>query len=346
MKQTKQSNWIKWRWPILIILLLGLYFTPLPYYYSQPGDALVLDDVISVDGASEEAGGSFMLTTIRMGKANPIFYAWAQFSPYRILHPESQLRFEDETDEEYQHRQLMMMTDSQEVAKIVAYEQANKEVSYEYFGVLVTVLIEGMPAIEVLEQGDRIQQVNGESIRTADELIERLTGYEKGDNVTLTIEREGELMEVTVGFSHFPEEMNAPSDRVGIGIQAPVTDREVTFNPEVHIDTSQIGGPSAGLMFSLEIYDQLTEGNLTKGYLVAGTGTIREDGTVGRIGGAAQKVVAADRAGADYFLAPFEDGADDSNYNEAVLAAEDIGTDMEIIPINRFEEAIEFLESL
>jgi Lon-like protease len=346
MNQKNQSRWIKWRWPLLLIVILGLYLFQLPYYYSQPGDALVLDDVITVEGADEETDGSFMLTTIRMGKANLFFYAWAQFSPYRILHPESQLRFENETDEDYQHRQLMMMTDSQEVAKIVAYEQADKQVSYQYFGVLVTTLIEGMPANEVLEIGDRIKAVNGVSINTAEELIDLLAGYSKGETVKLEIERNDETTIITVGFSSFPEEMNAPSDRVGIGIQAPVTDREVTFDPEVHIDTSQIGGPSAGLMFSLEIYDQLTDGNLTKGNLVAGTGTIREDGTVGRIGGAGQKVVAADRAGASYFLAPFEDGAANSNYEEALVAAEDIGTEMEIIPINNFEEAIAFLDSL
>ncbi|WP_100373311.1 SepM family pheromone-processing serine protease [Bacillus sp. FJAT-45037] len=346
MNQKSQSKWIRFRWPILIIILLALYFIQLPYYYSQPGDALSLDDVIEVEGATTDGEGALMLTTIRMGKANPIFYAWAQLSPYRVLHPEGQIRFENETDEDYEHRQLMMMNDSQEVAKIVAYEHANKSVSYEYFGVLVTSLIEGMPAYEVLKVGDRIQAVNGDSIQTAEQLIELLAGYIEGDTVELELERDDEMMGVSVGFSPFPAEMNAPSDRVGIGIQAPVTDRHVTFDPPVHIDTSKIGGPSAGLMFSLEIYDQLLEEDLTNGYNIAGTGTIREDGTVGRIGGAGQKVVAADRAGASYFLAPHEEGAEDSNYNEAVLAAEDIGTDMLIIPIDRFEDAVAFLESL
>ena len=80
------------------------------------------------------------------------------------------------------------------------------------------------------------------------------------------------------------------------------------------MNTEEIGGPSAGFMFSLEIYNQLTKEDLTKGYEIAGTGTISPDGTVGRIGGIEQKIIAADKAGADIFLAPNENGEKDSNY--------------------------------
>ncbi len=336
---------IKKRWIVLIITLLFLHFFQLPYYYSQPGGALVLEDVISVENGYEEKG-SFMLTTVQMGKANLFFYVWAHLSPYRALFPEEQLRYEGETEDEYHHRQIMAMTSSQETAKIVAYERAGKPVDYEYKGVLVTTLIEGMPAAEILQPGDHIIELEGEQVQTAEQLIERLQGKTISDTVELTVNRDGQLQAYEIGFSTFPEAFNAPADRVGIGISAPITDRDVTFDPPVEIDTDQIGGPSAGLMFSLEIYNQLVAEDLTKGYKIAGTGTINEDGSVGRIGGAGQKVVAADRAGAAYFLAPNEDGAPDSNYQEALAAAEDIGTDMEIIPIDSFDEALAFLESL
>lgn len=87
----------------------------------------------------------------------------------------------------------------------------------------------------------------------------------------------------------------------GIGIVL-VEDKDVKTNPEVKINTEQIGGPSAGLMFSLEIYNQLVEEDITKGYRIAGTGMISSDGTVGPIGGIEQKIVAADREGAEIFL--------------------------------------------
>ncbi|GAE33838.1 SepM family pheromone-processing serine protease [Halalkalibacter akibai] len=337
---------IKKRWIFLVIAFLFLHFYQLPYYYSQPGGAKVLDEVISVEGGSDEENGTFMLTTVSMGKANLFFYAWAHLSPYRILYPEEQIRYQGETDEDYQHRQLMAMSGSQEVASIVAYEKAGRSIQYDYKGVLVTSIIEGMPAHELLKVGDHILAVDGVEVLTANQLIEFLQGKSEEDTVELSVLRENNLEQVEIGFSAFPEEMNVEEGRVGIGISAPITDREVTFDPPVNIDTSQIGGPSAGLMFSLEMYNQLTESDITKGYDIAGTGTINEEGIVGRIGGASQKVVAADKAGADYFFAPNEGGIEGSNYQEALEAAEDIGTKMKVIPIDHFDDAIAFLESL
>lgn len=337
---------IKKRWIFLIIAFVFLHFYQLPFYYSQPGGAKVLDNVIDVEGGFKEEAGSFMLTTVQMGKANLFFYVWAQLSPYRLLYPEEQIRYEGETDEDYQHRQLMAMTGSQEVASIVAYEKAGKSIDFDYKGVLVTSIIEGMPASTVLQRGDHIVGIDGIEILTSEQLIEFLQEMDETDTVELSVIRDGNKQKVEIGFAAFPEEMNAPDGRVGIGISAPLTDREVTFDPAVTIDTSQIGGPSAGLMFSLEIYNQLVEQDITKGYQIAGTGTLNEEGKVGRIGGAKQKIVAADKAGADYFFAPNEDGATNSNYQEALLAAEDIGTSMKVIPIDYFDEALLFLESL
>ncbi|MCK9906873.1 hypothetical protein MXD63_43635, partial [Frankia sp. Cpl3] len=95
-----------------------------------------------------------------------------------------------------------------------------------------------------------------------------------------------------------------------------------------------IGGPSAGLMFTLEIYDQLnTELDVTRGYRVAGTGTISADGTVGRIGGINHKIVAADKAGAEIFFAPDDAEGEISNYQEAMATAKRIGTKMRVVPV-------------
>ena len=98
---------------------------------------------------------------------------------------------------------------------------------------------------------------------------------------------------------------------MGIGL---VDDKELIVDPEVTVQTDEIGGPSAGFMFSLEIYNQLTKEDLTKGYKIAGTGTISPDGTVGRIGGIEQKIVAADKAGAEIFLRQMKMDEKDSNY--------------------------------
>ena len=130
---------------------------------------------------------------------------------------------------------------------------------------------------------------------------------------------------------------------IGIGL---VDDKDLIVHPEVTVHSDEIGGPSAGFMFSLEIYNQLTKEDLTKGYKIAGTGTISSDGTVGKIGGIEQKVVAADKAGAEIFFAPNGNDEKDSNYHHAILTAKDIHSNMEIVPINTFDEAIDYLEKL
>ena len=119
--------------------------------------------------------------------------------------------------------------------------------------------------------------------------------------------------------------------------------------PEIEIRTDNIGGPSAGLMFALEIYDQLTKEDLTRGYRIAGTGTLAPDGKVGRIGGIEQKVIAAHKSGAEIFFAPKEDGEQgigELNYEAALRTAKDIGTDMKIVPVASFDEAVRYLEEL
>ncbi|MDG5788308.1 SepM family pheromone-processing serine protease [Evansella sp. AB-P1] len=333
------------RWVILIIILLFINFYQLPYYFTVPGDALVLTDVVEVEDRNEYEG-SFMLTTVRMGQANVVNYVWALFSDQREIIPEEQVRPPGETDEEYRHRQLMAMTSSQDLAVLVAYEHAGKTAYFENHGVYVTGVIPEMDAEGKLQMGDKIKAVNGQEVLDHSKLLEVLSDYILGDQVTFTIERDDTVQDVTVEVMSFPEEYDDTGERVGIGIAQPVTDRELVRDPEVTIDTNRIGGPSAGLMFSLEIYNQLTEADITKGYQIAGTGAINEQGIVGRIGGVKQKVLASHNADADYFFAPHEGGASGSNYEIAKETAESLRTDMIVVPIDTFEEALEFLEEL
>lgn len=105
------------------------------------------------------------------------------------------------------------------------------------------------------------------------------------------------------------------------------------------VDTN-VGGPSAGLMFTMEIYNRLTPGDLTKGHRVAGTGTIDAEGVVGAIGGVKHKIVAADREGAEIFFVPVK------NYDEAKTKADKIGTSMKLVPISTLDEALKYMEEL
>ncbi|WP_059104716.1 SepM family pheromone-processing serine protease [Shouchella shacheensis] len=330
------------RWLILLVVLVVMSIVQLPYYYNQPGMAESLEGMIEVEGGYQDEEGTLMLTTIASAKATPFLAMWSLFSPYRTLYPVPA----GLSDEEYEKRQVLLMSNSQEDAQIAAYHAAGAEVVIETNGVFVTRILEDMPAEGVIEAGDVIQEIEGEPVRAAEELLEALAGKTEADTVSVTFERGGEVRTEELGFAPFPEEQGAEPGRVGVGIAEPVTAREVAFDPEVEISAGAIGGPSAGFMFSLEIYNQLLEGDITKGYDIAGTGTINEDGDVGAIGGASQKVLAADQAEADFFFVPNQGGTANSNYKEAKQAAEDIDTDMVVVPIDTLSEALTYLESL
>lgn len=202
-------------------------------------------------------------------------------------------------------------------------------------------IVKGMPADHVLQVGDRIIQVDGKQVATAEQLMEYVRQKKKGDQITITWKRNGKKQTATLSLASFPQ---APT-KVGLGL-SPMTDYDVETDPPVQIDSEKIGGPSAGLMFSLEIYNQLVEEDITKGHKIAGTGTMNMKGEVGPIGGISQKVVAAAEAGADVFFAPNEKGAKDSNYREAVKTAKKIGTTMKIVPVDTFGDALRYLQTL
>lgn len=323
-----------------IVLAVVLNFITLPFYVTRPGDAQELRPLVSVEGGYEDEG-SFMLTTVKMGKANIFTYALAKISEYQNIFPINQIRSEDESDEEYSYRQLHMMESSKETAIKIAYEKAGKEVELISKGVYVFSVKEGLAAEGKLQIGDRITHIDGEPTATAEKLMEKVGEKSIGDEIILTFDRNQKEDTISIILGQHPED----PDRAGLGISL-LTDYEITMDPPITINTAQIGGPSAGLMFSLEIYNQLLEEDIAKGYQIAGTGAINENGEVQRIGGIAQKIVAADKSGVDIFFAPNEKGAEGSNYQEALIAAEDIKTSMKIVPVDTFEDAIEYLDQL
>lgn len=324
---------------IAAIVFVASSFYYLPYYVSKPGMAKELEPIINVENGFDEKG-SFMLTTVRMGRANIYSYAMAKFSKYQEIYPIEAIRANDETDEEYNVRQLHLMATSKYYAIETAYNKAKIPVAYEYNGVFVLNVMPNMPADGKLKAGDRIFKVDEHEFESSAQFIEYVSSKSEGETLKFTIERDKKVSEVSLSLKILPQ-----TGKVGVGIGL-VDDKEIVVDPIVTIESKDIGGPSAGLMFSLEIYNQLVEEDLTRGYKIAGTGTINSDGTVGRIGGIEQKIVAADKAGADIFFAPFEDGAADSNYEAAITTAKDIKSKMKIIPVNTFNEAVDYLLSL
>jgi len=234
----------------------------------------------------------------------------------------------DESDEEYRTRVLAQMDESQTRAITVALGQLGYEMVPQ--DVIVTEIVVGLPADGALELGDSVNTVNGQEITRATDVTAALDGLSPGDTVILGIVRDGTDREVEVTLAARDDDPDAPI--IGIVV------RELTEPPfPVAIEAGNIGGPSAGMMHALAIIDTLTEGELTKGHVIAGTGTIQFDGSVGNIGGIRQKVPAAEAAGATVILVPA------GNYEEALTAHRN---GIEIVPVSTLEEAVAYLEGL
>lgn len=312
----------------------------LPYYIQRPGGADALNPIVKVEDGYESEGDMHLVTVSGL-QATPIQYVLAKIMPNTEILPLDQVFPEGISQKEYMEAQLQVMESSQEAATVVAYTATGSDITIEYNGVYVVSVVEGMPADGVLQMGDRIIGIDNKPIKEANDLIHYVEQKKENDVVSIKFVRDDKTLTKDITLKNFDQ----LDDKVGVGISL-VTDRNVTVDPDVHFASGNIGGPSAGLMFSLEIYDQLTEKDLTKGYQIAGTGEIDYDGNVHRIGGIDKKIVAADREGIDIFFAPNEHGAKDSNYEIAKKKAEEIGTDMKIIPVDTFDDALSYLEKL
>jgi PDZ domain-containing protein len=179
--------------------------------------------------------------------------------------------------------------------------------------VLVSELAPGSAARGRLEAGDVLATVDGQAVRDASELRELITSRSPGEPVRIGYLRDGAAGTAVITTSEATGEDGEPVAVIGV-----VTEEEPVEVPfEVEISLDEVGGPSAGLMFTLGILDKLDEPSLTGGKYIAGTGEISTDGTVGQIGGIDHKLVAARRKGADAFLVPAD------NCAEAVAGAPD-----------------------
>ncbi|WP_088043912.1 SepM family pheromone-processing serine protease [Bacillus sp. EAC] len=322
------------------IILVLLVFIPLPYYVTKPGLAEPLRPYVKVEGANKDKG-EFMMTTVSMSKANIYSYIGTLVNSDHHLYKTDEIMVKGESNEDYQFRQLRYMEESKQAAIINAYKQAGKHYQVTKNGIIIVSIIKGMPAFDALKLGDVITKINKREVDSAKEFTTILSSAKAGTRFNLQINRNGKTKNVSIKTKPFQNEPN----RAGLGVSI-VENIKLSTNPKVKINSEEIGGPSAGLMFALEIYDQLEKESLAKGHEIAGTGTIDNKGMVGPIGGISQKIVAASKSGAEIFFAPYENGKKDSNYNEAVKSARAHHLKIKVIPINSYHQAIAYLEKL
>ncbi|WP_307859032.1 YlbL family protein [Herbiconiux sp. SYSU D00978] len=331
----RRAGWLALLTSLLAALALTLL--PSPYVVQQPGPVYDTlgpgaegEDLVEIRGATTyETEGSLDMLTVsvygnRDDRPNWIEVAGAWVDPQRAIVPVESIYPSGTTTDEIDEQNLVEMSNSQQTAVAVALT----ELGYDFESrVLVGAVSEGAPADGVLQEGDEVTAVDGQAVATESELRAAIEARAPGDDISLTVVRDGATSDQLVTAAD-------AGGRTVIGIAPAV---QYTFPLQVDITLDGVGGPSAGMMFTLAIIDKLTEGPLTGGEDIAGTGTISADGTVGRIGGIRQKLFAAEREGVEWFLAP------EGNCAEVVGHVPD---GLEVFPVGTLDEALEVTQTI
>lgn len=317
-----------------VVLVFAAWRVPIPVLSAyQPGPAPRVDRLITIAGArTYSSEGSFLVTTVTVDLEITLFdWIASGFDRTRAVIPKEDVTGGQSIEDlQEQHEEQMRESNqhSQEVA-LAALGIATPEGD----GARVVETIQDTPARGVLKKGDVIVAIDGEPVSTICDVGREIDAREVGDKISVTVRRSGKRQTFELDTIASPQDPSSPF--LGVAMD----EVNYSFDPGVDVtfDPGEIAGPSAGLMFALQIYDQLTPEDLTHGHEIAGTGEIGCDGGVGPIGGIEQKVAGAEDKGADIFLVP--------RLNVAA-AREAAGDGIEIVPISTFNDAIQYLEGL
>lgn len=324
----------------LIVLSCVAFLLPVPYVTMKPGPAF--DTLGQFDGGpmftfgkdvtTYPTSGSLDFTTVSVTRADARVSLGEAIGAYLdsniAVVPKSLIYPDNESAKESTQESAAQLSGSKDSSRVAALRAAG-------------FTVRGMPSIESvvkggaaersLRAGDVIRTVDGQKVASADDTIKAVATHEPGETVRLGITRKGQAREFSIVTR--PDADNPKLPRVGV-----ILGMKYRYPFDINNNVGrQIGGPSAGTMFALAIYDKLTPGTLTGGKKVAGTGEMLADGTVGAIGGIRQKMAGASRAGAQIFLVP---GA---NCAEA-RRGDDFG--MTLVKITTLKTAISSLEAL
>ncbi|WP_337926670.1 SepM family pheromone-processing serine protease [Paenibacillus caui] len=319
-----------------ILIVYVLVFMPLPYIIYQPGTAEEIKPMITIADGDTEEQGAFMLTTVSSRYANAAWYLAAKLDKNAEIDPKPK-----RNEKEYATEQVFYMTGSQSNAMEAAYKKAGVKYSIEPQYIFVIGHVKNVASKGDFRANDVIVSVDGTEVKSLDSLVSLLGAKKPGDHVQVKLKRDGTELDENVELITLKDDQTGKT-RAGLGITIGEFRKVVSADggKQVQFAKTDIGGPSAGLMFTLEIYNRLTPGDLSKGHRIAGTGTMSPDGTVGPIGGVQFKVVAADREKAEIFFVP------EDNYETAKQKADSIGTAMKIVPVQTVDDALKYLNNL
>lgn len=314
---------------ILLVSIAPFGFLKTDYYFMSPGPPYQWAIEISLEETYPFDGNLFQLT-VRRDEANYYSYIWAKFDDSVDLYEREQILPKGITPEVLNQISINSIKTSENVAIAVALQTIGYEIVISGDGVLVVSLLDDSPVINKLQKDDLIIQLNNHTVSSVSDFIGKLRTYEIGDTVSVSYIRDGKLQKFDTKLIEHVEYKEEPM----VGFLASTPNEKYEFPFDIDIKTGSVGGPSAGLLMALNVYNLLTLEDITKGKVIAGTGTIEIDGSVGPVGGIKQKVIAAKRIGAELILVPT------SNFNEAMDLSD---KNTSIIAVDSFQESLQVI---
>ena len=316
---------------IVYVLILAFFLVEFPYYISAPGGLINTDDKIETTESFKMSGSLNMAYVSEIHATIPTLVISLLNKDWDV-EKEEEVKNDNETIEEKNYRNKMLLEEANDTALLVAYKHS--DIDYKVTNNKVYITYVDKLADTNLKIGDQILKVDDTEITDKNSLFEYIASKQIEDKITLEVKdingddkkREATLINV----------LDEP--KVGAVVTETFdvkSDEKVSFNFK-----DRESGSSGGLMLTLTIYSHLNEIDLTGGKTIVGTGTIDINGNVGEISGIKYKLIGAVNKGADVFLVPVGE-----NYEDAKKLKEERNYDIELVPVATFEEALKYLEN-
>jgi Lon-like protease len=323
---------------LAVVSVAALFVVPVPHRYLRLSPAVSPDahSFVKIEGApSYEAKSRLDMALVIVAPVDNLFeLARADLDRDSEVHRREDIIDPRTTDQQNEQENRQLMSASQQTATYVALKYLGYDVKTQGKGARVLQVFPNTPATGKLKQGDVITAVDGQPVATREDAVRLVVKRSVGASVRLTITRDAKVNDVDVGTVPAPQDPGRPVIGVGLDTESPSFD--LPASPKVEIDSQGIGGPSAGLVYTLAVIDSLVPNDLTGGHNVAATGEMDADGTVEPVGGLREKAIGVENAGAEYFLVPA------SNAGEARTGARN----MKVIGVRSLGEALDFLKGL
>jgi len=314
---------------LILLIIIICAIVRLPFDVEMPGGTIDLGNRVKVNGESVDIKGSFNMAYVSVVQGSiPHIIAGLIIPDWDVV-PQEENMYENETREDANKRDRLLLEQSKDYAIVAAMQSAN--IKYEIKNKVNYVSYISEKANTTIKIGDNILKCNGEEVVDLNYFKEIVNKANAGDKLDFIVKRDGKEVEAS-GIVYEED------DEKYVGLYV-LTTFDIESDLKIEIDSkSSESGPSGGMMMALMVYNAITKQDLTNGKKVVGTGTIDLEGKVGEIGGVKYKLMGAVKNKADVFLVP------EGNYEEAIKVKEQKKYDIEIVKVTTLKDAIDYLE--